>query len=196
MGTMLPFVQGTSSTTQRLLSPVTALAVAFAATSAFTFGLLAWLGDAVITRSTLSLVTYLGVGLVVGLSLDELRRFRRRTYCAIGWRRQTPERLKTIDAPGVVAVLWGVDTGTGFSTFKMTNGWWILASLVLVGAVDPLPTGLAYGIGFGGALCSTVFGRGAESGEPADLQRHFPMVRGSVVVMELLVVALAVAWAL
>lgn len=185
MGTLLPFVQGTSSIRRRVTTPVTTLALFFTATSVGMFlllGAVAELWPAVWDPVSPVQITALAVAL--GLMVEDIRRLRRGAFCALGVRRQTPERLKSVDAPHFVAALWGIDTGTGFSTFRMTNGWWIIAALTLGGIGQPLAVGTAYGLGFAASLSyAVVFRRPDREGAHA-LAVHFPATRRLVVALE------------
>jgi hypothetical protein len=65
----------------------------------------------------------------------------------LGVHRQTPkglqERLRRTD---VTAFVWGIDIGTGVSTYRMTSAIWLALLGVFLGLV-PVSTGLLYGIG-------------------------------------------------
>lgn len=147
MGTLRPFVQGSSHFSSRVWL-LTAFATAFVASSSVVFALAFWLG-ASLPVADVSLGgrrTIAAVGLV-SLALIDLLAIRIGTYCPIGWRRQTPKAVMYKLPPVVTVGIWGLDTGLAVTTFRVaaiTWGAFILAFLGLSG----WQIGIGYGIGF------------------------------------------------
>jgi hypothetical protein len=69
------------------------------------------------------------------------------TYCLLGLRRQTPRRLRRRYSWGVVASLWGIDTGLAITTVRVAAATWGAILLTMLG-LSGWPTGVAYGIAF------------------------------------------------
>lgn len=78
---------------------------------------------------------------------------RRRTGISCGLARQTPKGVaQAVAQPWwVVAVVWGVDTGLIWSTFRVSALSWVLLIGVVIGSA-PAWSGVAYGLSFGTAL--------------------------------------------
>lgn len=89
--------------------------------------------------------------------LTDLVSLSRRRLSPLGISRQTPkgylysERVPT----HVGGFLWGLDTGTGFSTYRVSSSTWVLYLAALLG-LAPWWTGLSYAAGFTVPLVSVV----------------------------------------
>jgi hypothetical protein len=66
---------------------------------------------------------------------------------SIGLSRQTPELLKREDNPILVSLLWGVNTGSGLSTFRVTALVWVVMVAAVAGFA-PWWIGSVYAAGF------------------------------------------------
>ena len=82
------------------------------------------------------------------LVIADYRRLRKRDYCSVGPRRQTPRNLGWSRA-GVV--MWGLDTGIPFTTVRTTL-LPVLAVLMTAYGFGARWIGLAYSAGFLSAL--------------------------------------------
>ncbi|MBU2697572.1 hypothetical protein [Pimelobacter sp. 30-1] len=110
-----------------------------------------------------SLVSLLGRPLVEVLDLSSAGR----SLLAAGWlalcvvfnggavgleppmlKRQTPLTYLYLYGASRGALLWGLDTGTMLSTFRVTSGTWAILGLVILG-VAPWWSGAVYGLSFG-----------------------------------------------
>jgi hypothetical protein len=72
-----------------------------------------------------------------------------------GLSRQTPRALMYKGFPlEFVSLMWGLDTGLAFTTFRVTGLTWVLFVAALLG-FTPWWLGLVYGLSFGLPLCVT-----------------------------------------
>jgi hypothetical protein len=78
------------------------------------------------------------------LDLDSLRR---KTWCAVTLRRQTPKGILHQHGAARAATAWGLDTGLVFTTYRMSSISWAVLALGLAG-VTPWWAGLGYAAGF------------------------------------------------
>jgi hypothetical protein len=85
--------------------------------------------------------------ILLALAAVDLHAVRRKTYCPISWRRQTPRVLMRWYSPRVVAVLWGLDTGLAVTTFRVSAATWGALLLAFLG-FGTWWIGLCYGVGF------------------------------------------------
>ncbi|MFD5887180.1 hypothetical protein ACFWHQ_14540 [Streptomyces sp. NPDC060334] len=108
-----------------------------------------------------------GVAAVVGIALDA-RAIKRGTF-TVGLRRQTAKTLSdgSGNTPGwITPLLWGLDTGLVWTTFRMSCASWILLGGALL-TVVPQWVGLVYGVFFGIPLIiSTLIGDPSGIGRP------------------------------
>lgn len=95
----------------------------------------------------LSLFAFVAVG---GAYLDT-EAARRRAYSRVGLRRQTPKGIgysaNSSRRAVVAALIWGLDTGTAFSTFRVSTATWVAMCSVALG-LGPWWIGIAYACGF------------------------------------------------
>ena len=85
-------------------------------------------------------------GLVTLAVLDVWARHKG-TYCPMGWRRQTPRRLRHRHSLRVVASIWGFDTGLAITTFRVAAATWGAILLTML-SLSGWQAGMAYGIAF------------------------------------------------
>ncbi|MEV6930714.1 hypothetical protein AB0M46_40360 [Dactylosporangium sp. NPDC051485] len=88
------------------------------------------------------------------LGLDVLA-LRRKTMCPVTLRRQTPKNLVMRYGETRGALIWGLDTGLGITTFRVSATTWALLALGLFG-VAPWWQGAAYGIGFTAPIAAAI----------------------------------------
>jgi hypothetical protein len=87
-----------------------------------------------------------GVAVLAGVVLD-VRAMRKQSY-SVGLERQTPKALAhTSSEWWVTPLLWGVDTGLIWTTYRVSFCSWLLLVLAAVGAAPPW-AGLVYGLAF------------------------------------------------
>lgn len=95
----------------------------------------------------LSLFAFVAVG---GAYLDT-EAARRRGYSRVGLRRQMPKGIgysaNSSRRALVAALIWGLDTGTAFSTFRVSTATWVAMCSVALG-LGPWWIGIAYACGF------------------------------------------------
>lgn len=82
----------------------------------------------------------------VFLGVDAWVLANRRQF-SIGLPRQTPKMITYRRGAMLGAFVWGLDTGTAVSTFRVSATTWAALGLAVLGVAPPL-TGLAYGAGF------------------------------------------------
>lgn len=99
----------------------------------------------------------------------EIVALRRRSYCPLSWRRQTPQGLRFRHGVTSTAALWGLDTGLAFTTFRVTTLTWAALLLTLLG-LAPWSTGLAYGLAFALPTVMVMLGQPAASRSSRSLE--------------------------
>lgn len=87
-----------------------------------------------------------GGALLLLAAVDLLARAAR-TYCPLGWRRQTPRALLRRHRLTIAASLWGLDTGLVVTTFRVAAVSWGALCLTTLG-LAPRWTGATYAVGF------------------------------------------------
>lgn len=109
-------------------------------------------------------------GLLALASLD-VRAARRKTYCPLGWRRQTPKRLLQQRSATVVVAAWGLDLGLAITTIRVAALTWGVVLLSALG-LSPVLVGVGYGLSFALPLFALIWthrvGRTARAGRPSD----------------------------
>jgi hypothetical protein len=122
-------------------------AVAFAVSSFAVFGVAGAVGVAASRALTpAGELAIVAVVLAVALALDAYS-LRRKTWCPVTLRRQTPKTVLYDFGPRRAAVAWGLDTGLVFTTYRVSSISWALLALAALGAA-PWWTGLGYAAGF------------------------------------------------
>jgi hypothetical protein len=84
---------------------------------------------------------------LLALAAVDLYAVRRKTYCPITLRRQTPRSLRLRFSPTVGASLWGLDTGLAVTTFRVSAATWAALLLTFLG-FGTWWIGICYGIAF------------------------------------------------
>jgi hypothetical protein len=127
-------------------------AVAFTVSSCVIFAVASGVGypSHILLPGTIHLALVVAV-LATALALDA-RSLRRKAMCPLTARRQTPKVVYYEHGPGRAAVVWGLDAGLVFTTFRMSAISWALLLLGVLGSA-PWWTGLGYAAGFVVPLC-------------------------------------------
>ncbi|TDC00069.1 hypothetical protein E1091_05625 [Micromonospora fluostatini] len=95
----------------------------------------------------------------------------------LGFSRQTPARFgHTFRRADNTALVWGLDIGTGVSTFRMTSATWLGLAAVFLGLVPALVS-LFYGIGLAVILVVYILRKG-DSPVLESLPRHILVLHG------------------
>ena len=129
-------------------------AAAFVASSFIVFAILGAIGrPARLALPSTAQVVILFAVLSVAVLLDAYS-LRRKTWCPITARRQTPKMIYYNFSPQRAALAWGADTGLVFTTYRVSSISWALLLLDLLG-IAPWWVGLGYSAGF---LVPMVFG--------------------------------------
>ena len=84
--------------------------------------------------------------LLIAIVLDSYS-LRYKRMCPLTARRQTPKMVYNAHGSGRAALVWGLDAGLVFTTYRMSSISWALLLLGVLG-VAPWWTGLAYALGF------------------------------------------------
>lgn len=127
---------------------MTIFGAAFVAGAVVIFTLVS-LAGATVRITALPLEWRLGAAaacLAVLASIDVLSA-RKKRYCLLGTRRQTPQRLMYSHPLMTVAAVWGFDTGLAITTFRIAALTWAALILTLLGFASWW-SGLAYGLAF------------------------------------------------
>jgi hypothetical protein len=123
-------------------------ALAFIAGAIITFGAAAFIGAAVrMTDLPLGWRAGCAAAILCALGSVDLLAIRRRSYCPLGRRRQTPQALLFLRAPLVVAATWGFDTGLAVTTIRVGAITWGALILPALGLASWW-AGFGYGLGF------------------------------------------------
>lgn len=151
-------------------SLMTRFAVAFAISSFIVFAISGAIGQ--LAKRALPSPAHVAVlfaALSVAILLDAYS-LRRKTWCPITLRRQTPKMIYYDFGARRAALAWGADTGLVFTTYRMSSISWALLLLDLLG-IAPWWVGLGYSAGF---LVPLVLGCSIGSrwfGDPTGLAR-------------------------
>ena len=136
-------------------------------------------------------------GLLALLLCVDAVRARRPGATGPSWRRQTPKRFEYRYGSARAALLWGLDAGLVFTTFRVTSLSWAALTLTLCGLV-PWWAGAAYALGFAVpilVLIAAVPRRADPTGrtdpEPVWLTDRLLASRGGLKVAALMVLAAA-----
>jgi hypothetical protein len=141
IGYVRPLVQGDSAVTSYF---GLALPVGFAVSSSAIFAVLAGVGSSlagVLPPLALLIIAVVLIGLVVVVDASHPR------LPLPMLRRQTPRGLAHRFPPQATLMLWGLDTGTVVSTYRVTGMSWSALLLAATGSV-PWWSGLTYAAGF------------------------------------------------
>lgn len=144
MGYLRPLVQG-SGTTRKSLRPVLALAGGFTASAILVYAVVWLTGTAAAMPHVaigLRLLIASGVTLAAGILDSGLLGLR-----GVAWRRQTPRAAWMAFGPTRASLLWGLDAGLAFTTYRVTSLTWAGFAVTFL-HLAPWWCGLAYGAAF------------------------------------------------
>lgn len=145
VGYLRPLVQGTKGNSRRRL-PAFALAGGFVSSAVLIHAFLWIVGrslDSVLPLSS----RWLGLAIVALIITAVDLIFGKNLRPALSWNRQTPRQAFFAFGPTRGALLWGLDTGLGFTTYRITSLTWIGFASAFFGIV-PWWAGLLYALGF------------------------------------------------
>jgi hypothetical protein len=141
-------VKGPSQSIASRIRIVAIFAVAFISGAAVIFGMASLVGAA-FQAAGLSLAWRVGFAAagLIALAWVDLLALRKKGYCPLGMRRQTPKSLIYRYPAMMVVAVWGFDTGLAVTTFRVAAITW--GALVLAGlGLSAWWIGLGYGFGF------------------------------------------------
>lgn len=84
---------------------------------------------------------------LVAFAVVDVVAIRRRSYCPLSWRRQTPQGVRFRYGATTTAAVWGFDTGLGVTTFRVAALTWAALLLTFLG-LAPWQIGFAYAAAF------------------------------------------------
>ena len=146
IGYLRPLVQGRATNEPPLRRPVATLAAGFTASALIVTAIVHGLGAVLVGGLRLSLGVRIAIACVflLGFALLDSGKLPIGTPM---WRRQTPQRLFYMFGATKGALLWGIDTGLMFTTFRVTSLTWVTLALAFLGLL-PWWAGIAYAAGF------------------------------------------------
>lgn len=153
VGLAAPFVQGNSQLSLlRRLTPLLSLSAGAVVGSMVLVGLAALLSTA-LTGFHPQPRKLAAASMAVVLLLLDVRALRTRRLFVSGPRRQAAKWIQYMGLDDrLIGFAWGLDAGTGVSTYRVTSGTWLFLILAGIGGIMPPWTGIGYGIGFSGMV--------------------------------------------
>jgi hypothetical protein len=144
VGYLRPLVQGGGASRKRF-RPVLALAGGFA-TSALVIYAIVWLTGAAAEISHISIGARLLIasGLILAAGILDSGLFG---LHGVAWRRQTPRAAWMAFGPTKASLLWGLDAGLAFTTYRVTSLTWAGFAVTFL-HLAPWWSGVAYGAAF------------------------------------------------
>jgi hypothetical protein len=141
-------VKGSSYKTGLRIRVLLVFTLTFISASLLIFGATAFAGSALgVTKLRVELRIGVAVVTLVALALVDLIAIRKRRYCLLGLRRQTPKSLARRHQVTTVAAAWGFDAGLVITTFRVGAITW--GALILTGlGFSSVWVGLGYGLAF------------------------------------------------
>lgn len=141
----MSFVKGQGSAHLHVLGR---FASGFALSATLIFGLFVALGESASAFIPDNGGYYLlAVLLMTGLAVDGRDVARGATYSCLSCRRQAPADVARRSGTKNAAIAWGLDTGLGLTTFRVSSAYWIVVALALGGSA-PWWIGMVYASGF------------------------------------------------
>jgi hypothetical protein len=122
-------------------------AAAFTASSFAVFGLAAAIGLTAARVLPLAARDAAACGVLFAALLLDAYSLKRKTWCPVTLRRQTPQIIVYQHGARRAATAWGLDAGLVFTTYRVSSISWALLALALAG-VTPWWAGLGYAAGF------------------------------------------------
>jgi hypothetical protein len=122
-------------------------AAAFTASSFVVFGLAGAIGLTAARVLPVTAREAAACGVLFAALLLDAYSLKRKTWCPVTLRRQTPKSIVYRYGARRAATAWGLDAGLVFTTYRVSSISWALLALALVG-VTPWWAGLGYAAGF------------------------------------------------
>jgi hypothetical protein len=122
-------------------------AMAFTASSFAVFGLAGAIGLTVAQVVPSAAREAAACGVLSAALLLDAYSLRRKTWCPVTLRRQTPKDILHRYGARRAATAWGLDAGLVFTTYRVSSISWAVLALALFG-VAPWWAGLGYAAGF------------------------------------------------
>lgn len=175
------------SSTSVTLRVSAAFAAAFTAGAIAIFGVASMAGTA-LRVDELSLQWRLGIAAagLAGFAFIDLVAIRKRSYCPLSWRRQTPQSLRFRYGVTTTVAVWGFDTGLAVTTFRVAALTWAALLLTFLGLAS-WQIGFAYALAFVIPVIAILNGQPAASRSSESLEA---LLRKRVVLQCISVIAL------
>lgn len=161
-------MKGSSTSVALRVSAV--FAAAFTAGATAIFGIAALAGAAV-RVDELAPQWRLGIAAagLAAFALADLAALRKRSYCPLSWRRQTPQSLRFRHSATTTVAAWGFDTGLAVTTFRVAALTWAALLLTFLG-LAPWLIGFAYALAFVVPVITILHGQPVASRSSASLE--------------------------
>lgn len=171
-----PLVKGIPTGEPPDRRPVLLLALGFAISATVLYAVLGVAGAAAVARLPLDDRAWsIAAAVMAVLFAVDLVRIRSPFALGPSWRRQTPQRYTYRYGERRAALLWGLDTGLVFTTYRVTSLSWAALAVTALGLV-PWWAGVAYALGFVVPLLVAVLAIPARSGgDPDDRSASEPL---------------------
>jgi hypothetical protein len=121
--------------------------------ASFTFGAILTFGFVFLCGATIRaaippgwLFTVSGLSLLL-LAVIDVFAIRRKSFCPLGWCRQTPKALARSHGITTVMIVWGFDTGLAVTTFRVAALTWGALIFTATGLTEWW-VGVGYGLAF------------------------------------------------
>ncbi|MER3486689.1 MAG: hypothetical protein C4345_12690 [Chloroflexota bacterium] len=134
------------------LCQIISFQVGFLVAATISFAVLSFIGEPV-GRSAIGIVPPLvrpyivGSILLTALMLDLTDIAGKRQHALLSCKRQTPKRIAMDLGMHRAALAWGLDAGLGFTTYRMSTIYWVVALSALL-SLAPWWIGAVYALGF------------------------------------------------
>lgn len=140
--------------------PTVTFVIGFSITSSAVYSLLWLVGEAWWDQRLPVEVLSVTLTLMAVLVVIDFVVLRKGRNVSIGLKRQARQWLSERLSPGLVGFVWGLDAGSGVSTYRVTAGTWALVLICLLGMGTPW-IGSAYAFAFALPLLRALNGRSA-----------------------------------
>lgn len=144
-----PLGKGATATRRRNAArPLSSLTTGFLASAFIVFGIAGFIGAAFgvgqLPGAGRAMVAVLACAALCTMDIASIRK---RNFCRLSLRRQTPKALEDQYGRHIGPLLWGIDTGMAVTTIRVSAATWAVLALSLL-QLAPWWVGLAYGGGF------------------------------------------------
>lgn len=106
---------------------------------------------------------------LAAFALVDVVAIRKRSYCPLSWRRQTPQSLRFRYGATTTVAVWGFDTGLAVTTFRVAALTWAALLLTFLGLAS-WQTGFAYALTFVIPIIAILNGQPAASRSSQSLE--------------------------